>query len=264
MLHQEPTLSPRWSKIEIVWITLGWLFAVSGGAASAAPLDLADPTPRWVEVRFEVSPEDEPGRLDGTWSAPRTAYLESGPEAGTVRIRIPASEVEAHFRATGTEAVRGSFSEFIWTLDPVSGHVLEAQLEGSIRESFRMGPIRTAATVRIEVTMTTQNAGGFRAGKGVLGIRTYPFCTPGDREEDCIPVAAIRFDPERGYVNAVGMVQAAAAMARIQAFSPLGEVLFSERSQDGTESIVSGTSEQDAICSEDSSRLCGSEQGGES
>jgi len=225
--------------------------------ALAAPLDLSDETPRWVEVRFEVSPPDQPGRLDSVWSAARRAYLEPDPERALVRIRVPASEVEAHLRSTGTDAVPGSFSEFVWVLDPGSGEVLEAVLSGRVRERVRLGFLRTSATIDISVEMTTRGTAGFASESNLLGIETQRFCRPdrADPGRACVAVAAARFDPERGYVNAVGSVRAATPILEIKAFSPLGEVRFSEAMSPPAQalgesgSVASGVSRADAVCS---------------
>jgi hypothetical protein len=232
--------------------------------ALAAPLDLHDPTPRRIEVRFEVSPEDEPGRLDATWSSPRAAFLESSPARTLVRIRIPTEEIEAHFRATGTEAISGSFSDFVWTLDPTTGHVLSAQLTGRVREKISLGPIQTFATIEIRVDMTTRNTVGFRRSRRIFGIQTNAFCLPTPARSKCVAVTPVRFDPASGYVNAVGSLFAAAPIARIHTFSPLGEARFSELEPDRTENVISGTSHADAVCSEEFDGPCWADLGGES
>lgn len=237
-------------------------FAEAG--AMAAPLDLQDTTPRWIEVQFEVSPEDQPGRLNAIWSVPRAAFLDSDPEGESIRIRIPAREIEAHLRTTGTETITGSFSDFVWTLDSRTGHVLSAVLTGRVRERFSLGLIQTSITVDLRIEMTTQSAAGFRPTKGIFGLRTHSFCLPAPESSRCIAVAPIRFDPESGYVNAVGSVVAAAAVAKIQAFSPLGEARFSEKGPAEAESIISGTSPEDAVCLAAFDRPCRADLGGES
>ncbi len=258
-------MSERKSKdwlIRIGSCVLLALFAEAG--ATAAPLDLQDPTPRWIEVQFEVSPEDEPGRLDGIWSVPRAAFLDSDPDRRIVRIRIPTEEIEAHLRSTGTEAIAGSFSNFVWTLDSRTGHVLTAVLTGRVRERFSFGPIRTSTTVEIRVEMTTRKAGGFRPTRRIFGLRTHAFCLPSPKSSQCIAVAPIRFDPESGYVNAVGSVVATAVIAEVLAFSPLGEARFSEKSSGRRETVVSGTSVEDAVCFAGFDGPCGADLGGES
>ena len=61
----------------------------------SAPLDVTNTTPRRIEVRFEISPPDEPGSLDRRWSDVRVAYLEPEPDTQALRIRIPAEVIEA-------------------------------------------------------------------------------------------------------------------------------------------------------------------------
>jgi hypothetical protein len=250
------------SKNGLIWILAGALFAQG---AIGEPLDLQDKTSRWIEVRFEVSPSDEPGRLDSRWSSVRAAYLESDIGSSIVRIRIPTAEIEAHLGTTGTEAVPGSFSDFVWTLDSTSGHVLAAELTGRVRERFSFGLIRTSALVEIRVEMTTHDVGGFLPDKGIFGLRTNTYCSPAaPAPSGCIAVSPVRFDPDSGYVNAIGTVVAATGVAKIRAFSPLGEVRFHERGLDGTESVVSGTSRADALCSEGFNGSCWPDLGGES
>jgi hypothetical protein len=243
-------------------LLLGWGIA---GSARSAPLDLSDRSPRAVSVRFEVSPADEPGRLNERWSATRTAYLEPDPEGQFVRIRIPGREVEAQLRSVGTEIVPGSFSEFVWTLDPRSGHVIQAEMTGRVRERVEFGWIHVSTLVEIRVEMTTRETGGFEPATKLLGFSTNGFCSPHLEPTDCIAVTPTRFDPHSGYVNAVGSVQAATPIARVRAFSPLGEVQFSERADDGTGKVAVGTSPQDAICSDGfNDRPCRADLGGES
>jgi hypothetical protein len=251
----------RMSKKGLIWILACVLFAQG---AIGEPLDLQDKTSRWIEVRFEVSPSDEPGRLDNRWSSVRAAYLESDSDSSIVRIRIPTAEIEAHLGTTGTEAVPGSFSDFVWTLDSNSGHVLAAELTGRVRERFSFGLIRTSALVEIRVEMTTHDVGGFLPDEGFFGLRTNAYCSPAPESSGCIAVFPVRFDPDSGYVNAVGTVVAATGVAKIRAFSPLGEVRFHERGLDGTESVISGTSRADALCSGAFDGPCWADLGGES
>jgi len=261
------------SKNWPIWVGSWLLLAfVAGEPARAAPLDLQDPTPRRIEVRFEVSPEDEPGRLNATWSAPRAAFFEADPARSLVRIRIPTDEIEAHFLATGTDAIAGSFSDFVWTLDSRTGHVLSAQLTGRVRERISLGPIQTFTTIEIRVDMTTRNTVGFRRSQRIFGIQTNAFCVPSREPSKCVAVTPVPFDPASGYVNAVGSLVAAASIAKIRTFSPLGEARFSEpfreppseREPDGTETVVSGTSQADAVCSDGFNGPCWADLGGES
>lgn len=251
-----PTIGRAWCLACIGGVGL-LAAAMLAGDASATPLDLSDLRPRWIEVRFEVSPPDEPGSLDRTWGAPRQARLEPIPGTGRVSIRVPAQELEAQLRSTGTDAVKGSFTDFLWTLDPVTGHVRSAGFSGRVHEQLRLGPIRTRAAIDIRVEMDTENVAGFVPSAGFLGIRTHRFCRPEPGGvAGCIAVRPIRFDPRRGYVNAVGRVRAAHALAEVTAFSPLGEVEFRERGEVGTESARSGPSPREGVCSDRLDRPC--------
>jgi len=242
----------------------------AGLGASAAPVDLGDPRPRWIQVRFEVSPANRPGSLDARWSHPRRAYLEPTAAAGEIRIRVPADEIEAHLRSTGTDVVPGSFSEFVWTLDRSSGDVLAAELEGRVRERLALGLLATSIEVDIRVHMTTREAAGFRSKRGALGIETHDFCSPSRPLAGCVLVEARQFDPARGYVNAVGRLEAATPMVAVETFSPLGEVRFSERRADGADGteapavVSSPPPTDDAVCSRELGRRCDTDQGGES
>ncbi len=239
-------------------------------SAGGEALDLDDPRPRWIEVAFEVSPPDEPGRLDSHWSAPRRAFIEPDERGDRVRIRVPAAEVEAHLRSTGTEVVTGSFSEFVWTLERATGHVVAARLSGRVRERLRLGLFTTALEVDIRVAMTTRTRAGFRSTRGKLGIETHDFCSPERPLEGCVFVEARELDPARGYVNAVGHVVAATPMIEVRTFSPLGEVRFSEHSANGVlepkgPAVVSSPPPSDpAVCSREVDRRCSSDLGGES
>lgn len=254
--------------------------------ATERPLDLADPTPRPIRVRFEVSPPDEPGRLDATWSVARAATLEPVADRGLVRIAVPAREVEAQLRSTGTDALAGSFSDFVWLLDPETGEVVEATLSGRVRESIRLGPLRTSAVVEIDVAMSTARSAGFDRSR-FLGLRTNALCEPpaaGGTDASCVGVPAVPFDPSRGYVNAVGRVQAASSFAKVVAFSPLGEIQLTESGPGGTDVVVTGPtlpgavrsahagadgplagpSQAEALCSQPIGPACPADLGGES
>ena len=223
MLRNRPTF---------LWTTLlASLLGVvaAGDAAQASPLDLGDPTPRWIEVRFEVSPHEAPGRLDQVWGAVRRARFAYSAEEGVIRIRVPADELVEQLRSTGADPIEGSFSDFVWTLDPHTGHVLEAEMSGQLRETFHLGFLRSSAIVDIRVEMTTHRPAGYRPPRNVMGQSAHAYCVGPAAPGECTVVEPSRFDPQRGYVNAVGSLRAATRLAELQTFSPLGEVLFTER-----------------------------------
>jgi hypothetical protein len=236
--------------------------ATGSRATRAAPLDLADLTPRVIEVRFEISPADQPGRLDAAWSIPRPGLLDATADPDRVRIRIPAPEIEAHLRSTGTAVIPGTFSDFVWILDRVTGHVLEARLEGRVQERLEIGFFTTRIAVDIRVDMSTAHDGGFRTTRAPFGIETHAFCSPTDGADACVAVETHRFDPRQGYVNAVGSIRAATPVAEFSAFSPLGEVRFSERAIESVGTSASKLSQPDAVFSPASAAHGGGEPGG--
>ncbi len=253
-----PTM--RWHRIAV-----GVALALSlSGWASASPLDLGNPTPRWIEVRFEVSPADEPGSTDRAWSPYRRAWLSPAAGDSALEIRVPPEEVEDQLRSTGTDPVEGSFSAFVWRLDRHTGHVLDAGLTGRVREQVQLGPFRRTTEVAIDVAMTTFARAGYVSSSGALGIETHAYCQPSTRRARCTEVPAVPFDRARGYVNAVGMVRASAGLIEVRAFSPLGEVEFRERSTVPGESVVSGAPMGDGVCSAASRGLCPADLGEES
>ena len=250
------------------WV--GWIAAsgvawlVMASAAAASPVDLEDPTPRWISVRFETSPQDAPWRLDEIWGEARRAFLSRSRDGRDVEIRIPADEVIEQLRSTGADPVEGSFSDFVWTIEPETGHVVRAELVGELRESFSFGLFRSSAVVAIRVEMTTFADAGYRPMHHVMGKKSHPYCTSGDEARDCTLVAAARFDRDSGYVNAVGTLRAATPLIEIRTFSPLGEVLFSERDENAPNSVVSGTSSHESVCSSPMNGSCRPDLRGES
>ncbi len=225
-----------------LWLAL----ETSGGAA---PLDLNDPTPRWVEIRFEVSPSDQPGSMNHRWGVFRRAWLSPGESDQHIEIRVPQVDVEAQLRSTGTDAVGGSFSDFVWQLDPRNGQVLEAVLSGRVRQRISLGPFHRSMEVAIDVEMSTSRRAGFMSSRGTLGVQTQTWCDPSGARARCQEVTAVPFDRKRGYVNAVGILRASAGLIEVHAFSPLGEVEFRERVSEPLQTIAAEGASGDAICS---------------
>ncbi|NNL65599.1 MAG: hypothetical protein HKP30_05105 [Myxococcales bacterium] len=217
------TLGPR----VCAGLLVAALAALLASAARAEPMDLADPDARWVSVRFEVSPPDRPGQTDAVYSAPIAAWLEPDPRAKVSRLTIPGHAIEAELLAAH-DPVPGSFSDFVWSFDTVTGHVLSAELEGRVVRTLDWGLVRTPLQARIRFQMNTLRAAGFRSERRLMGQRVNRYCEPGP-PAGCIAVAPSRYDGRTGYVNAVGRVDVETRLLRIQTFSTLGEARFSER-----------------------------------
>lgn len=195
-------------------------------AASAEPMNLHDAEPRWVSVRFEVSPPDLPLQTDALYTAELPAWLEPGVLPGEVRVTVAGSLVERHLMR-GQHPVPGSFSDFVWTFDSSDGHVRSATLQGVLRQRLRLGLTDFEVRTPIRVFMDTASPAGYGRTQRLFGRRIFGFCVPTGSER-CQAVTPTPYDPATGYVNALGPVSADAQIARVRSFSPLGEAVFSE------------------------------------
>jgi len=194
--------------------------------ATAEPVDLSNPESRWVQVRFEISPPDQPLRTKTSYSRDLPARLDGGADAGEIKITIDRELVERHL-LSGHEPVPGSFSDFVWRFEASSGHVRSATLTGTVVRRLEMGLSRWQVNAPIDVQMDTASPAGFDGVRNVFGLRFHRFCTP-RASSRCRSIEASRYDPETGYVNALGFVSARSTLVRIRSFSPLGEAIFSE------------------------------------
>jgi hypothetical protein len=202
------------------------LCAALAGSAAAQPMNLADGRPRWVTVRFEVSPAEAPGRTDSVYSPPVAAWLEPADEPGQLRVRIRGRDVEAQLLAR-ERPIPGSFSDFVWIFDAASGEVRSATLSGTVLRTVGLGPAHWTVAAHIRARMDTRQAVGFTAPAGMLGLDVWRACTD-PSQGDCTLVEPRPYDPASGYVNAVGEIAADSALVETHAFSPLGEAIFSE------------------------------------
>jgi hypothetical protein len=195
-------------------------------AAAGEPMDLGNSEPRWVTVRFEVSPPNRPLQTDVHYTRDLPAWLEPGALPGEVRVTVAGSLVEQHLLG-GQHPVHGSFSDFVWTFDAESGHVRSATLSGVLRQRLRIGFSTFEVETPIRVVMDTASPAGYGRTQRLFGHRILGFCAP-DHSSRCQAVQPTPYDRATGYVNALGPVAADAQLARVRSFSPLGEAVFSE------------------------------------
>ena len=220
-----PRLRTRRGRF-LILLTIAWVAA--GVPADAEPLDLDDPTPRMILVRFESSSRAEPALLDSQYGPPLPARLHDD-GAGLVRIVIEGNLVERYL--FGTELARpGSFDDFVWLFDRQSGHVIDARFEGRIVQELDWGLMRSTTEATVRARMSTRERAGFRPPRRILGNRVFRYCDPSVlREKSCRAVEAVPFDRERGYVNAVGVIDVRTPLGiEARTFSPLGEAIFLE------------------------------------
>ena len=163
------------------------MFAWLGSAAGAAaePVDLSDGQARWIDVRFEISPQGRPGQRDTVYSSRFPAWLATGEQAGQVQISIDSQIVEQHLMGA-ERPVPGSFSDFVWLFDAPTGEVLSASLNGTLIREVRWGPVRANIETQIQVDMSTSERAGYRMPKRVLWNTIFPFCgNSPEVDDDC-------------------------------------------------------------------------------
>jgi hypothetical protein len=192
----------------------------------AEPVDFLDPTPRWVEVAFEVSPRDKPMQTDTIYTRKIRAWLEAGDRSGWMKVTVDRRYVERVLLADD-DPVAGSFTDFVWVFDAVTGEVISAVLSGTLTQEVDWGLFRSKVRTQIEADMATNRVGGVEKPRRWLGQQLFGYCSDADGER-CTLVDASGYDAASGYVNAVGDLSVRFGEMTLHTYSPLGEAVFSE------------------------------------
>jgi hypothetical protein len=204
------------------------LLLAAAPAAAGEPMDLDDPEPRWVSVRFENSPADRPEQLAAAFTQELPGWLEPDARPGRVRVTVAGREVERGYFYR--QRLRpGSFSDFVWIFESASGDVVSASLRGVLVRRFDLGPLSPELDTPFAADMSTRATAGFERGRRLFGQLVFPHCA--SASDDCTLVAARRYDRATGYVNAVGSIEGRAFGISGRSFSALGEAIFTEREQ---------------------------------
>jgi hypothetical protein len=206
-------------------LLMGLLLCVSGSAL-AGPVDFQDPTPRWIDVAFEVSPRDAPAQVATVFTPKVPAWVEPDVVPGRVQVTVDRHYVE-RVLISDDEPVPESFSEFVWIIDSVTGEVHSAELSGELMIDLDWGLFRSRVRAKIDVNMATDRLGGFRGPRHWLGQQLFGFCEE-PQNRSCTLVPAVPYVATSGYVNAVGELSVRYGDITLQTFSPLGEAVFSE------------------------------------
>ena len=123
MLHVTSALRSSWTFL--------WLGALTS-AASAAPLDVLDPTPRPIWVQFETSAN--PGVVGVAYSAAFPGFYSASGNVGTVSVSGPV--YEAYLTSVGginhLPVVPGTFSSFVLSIDRTTLHATAASPQGQL------------------------------------------------------------------------------------------------------------------------------------
>jgi hypothetical protein len=220
---QDSALRIRTATV-FVWAMICLLAAA---AADAEPMNLVDPEPRWVGVRFEVSPHGRPGQRDTIYTQRFPAWVDPI-DAERLRVTVASDVVEQHLMGEQLP-VPGSFSDFEWVFDRRTGEVLSASFQGKVSNEIRYGLVSTRVHTEISVRMSTKEQAGYEMPRQIMRHRVFPYCGGGEEKgEGCTLVTAHSYQQSSGYVNAVGELQVHSPFATLRTFSPLGEAVFSE------------------------------------
>jgi hypothetical protein len=206
-------------------LLIGLLFALPR-VGLAEPVDFLDPTPRWVEVAFEVSPRDKPLQTDTVYTPKILAWLEAADHPGWMKVTVDRRDVE-RILFVDDDPVAGSFTDFVWVFDAVTGEVVSAALSGTLNKEVDWGLFRSKVRTLISADMATNRVGGVKKPRRWLGQQLFGYCSEVDGER-CTVVDARGYDAASGYVNAVGHLSVRFGELTLHTYSPLGEAVFSE------------------------------------
>lgn len=206
---------------ELVRSLLVVLLLLAPSSGQGAPLNLQDSSPRSVLVQFETSATVD--LYDQQYSDAIPAFLFPNGD-GTIRVGVLAPDVEDHLTGgTGQGIIPGSFTNYVWTFDPTSNHVLTAIVSGQLVLGVVGEP--TGVGIVQELTTFGREPIGYSpemVGRGILDLVCSPATDP-----DCIEVERVPYQPDTGYVRAFGAITFGEPFA-IQLLSSFGEAIFSE------------------------------------
>jgi hypothetical protein len=201
-----------------IWTAL--VCSLCPAVARAQPLDLADPTPRTIQVEFEVSAD--PATVGQTYSTSFDATYSATGNTGTVVIS--GAEYEAAIQAFGLDyfdviltgtLVSASASDFVLDIDltTLEGTALPFSYQISITS-----PVQQIGTVTRNLSTTALAGFAF-----VPEIPGFPvFC------DFCLIVPGAPYDPTTGKINAVGSDQLDAPDIDLLGFSRAGDLRLTE------------------------------------
>jgi hypothetical protein len=198
-------------------LLVGW---IAPAPAGAEPLNLADPTPRAIQVEFEVS--IPPSTVGQTFSLPFEGSYSASGNTGTVVVS--AAEYESAIEDPGLDyfgalvtatLIGGSASDFVLDIDLSTG---EATLQPLSYQVSIQEPVQQNGSVSRDLSTTA-----------VAGFGTHPsfpgfpfFCTT------CVLVPGAPYDPNTGKINTVGSDRLVAPDIDQLSFSRAGDLRLSE------------------------------------
>lgn len=217
--------------------SLAWIVALTclgaSNPAAGAPMNLDDPTPRMVVVQIETTVS----ALDVQYSVPLPAKLEVLPFFGFIRVTIDADVIESFLLSVSNHThltpVPGTTSDYEWNFHPLSFDVVSATLVAEMS-----GIPLLFGDLIFSQSLSTAPKGpvGWYRPKDRQDLH-YHACSmqvaPPDGEP-CNFVTPVPYEPETGYVNAVGWLTNGGPLnSDVDHFSMFGEAFFHENPEYG-------------------------------
>ena len=191
--------------------------------AGAQPLDLADPTPRTIQVEFEISVD--PATVGQTFSESFEATYSATGNTGTVLVSgaVYESAIETHdldyFDSMMIwSLISGSASDFELEIDLTT---LEATAQLLSYQVLITDPVPFPQIGSVTRDLSTTATAGFAFPPQFPG---FPFFC-----DTCLLVPGAAYDPATGKINAVGSDHLVAAdIPSLAGFSRAGDLRLSE------------------------------------
>ena len=195
----------------------------------AEPMDLIDAHARPVLVQFELLDTDTAEAAEEEFSEPFLAQLRPASEAEQFTVTVPGPVVEKLMSSQNAEP--GSFSEFVWTFNRVTGEVLSAAVSGILNQQINLGLFKTKVDAKIQIQMDTLVPAGKGKPRNLMGHILAKFCNDAD-DEDCQIVDPVDYDTGTGFVHAVGSLLAKTSFITTRTMAPFGKAIFTEVPKD--------------------------------
>lgn len=195
---------------------------ISPAPAGAEPLNLADPTPRTIQVEFEVS--FPPLSVGETYSVAFDATYSATGNTGTVVIAgaeyewaIQTHDLDYFDVLMSWSIIGGSATDFVLDIDLTT---LEATAQPFGYQVTITAPLPFPQVGTVSRDLSTTTTAGFGTSPMLPG---FPFFC-----DTCILVPGAPYDPITGKINAVGSDTIVSADINLIGFSRAGDLRLSE------------------------------------
>jgi len=188
-------------------------------------MDLTDSSARSIFVQFKLLDSDTPEGVDEMFSEPFVAQFHRVGDSERFTVTLPGTVLEKLMSSQNAEP--GSFSEFVWTFDGVTGEVVSAAVSGTLNQPVDFGFINVHVDANIDIRLNTLEPAGRGKPRKLMGHTFSKFCTDA-ADEDCQLFEPVDYDTRTGLVQAVGSLSAKTSFITTRTLAPFGKAIFSE------------------------------------